>query len=82
MIIICIFVIIISIVQQLRTGKTDMKYHLLLAVLAAHYNLTKNYVLHTETATRDGNSDVVKITESTQPLRWFFSFTAGLSYKF
>ncbi|MBQ8060713.1 MAG: hypothetical protein IJ205_02045 [Bacteroidales bacterium] len=39
---------------------------------AVHYNLTNNYLYRTEQSE----------TVTTKPLRWFFSFTGGLSYRF
>ena len=49
---------------------------------ALHYNLTKNYIFNTESIRFENGSDVGVITSSVQPLRWFFSLTGGLSYKF
>ncbi|MBO4230860.1 MAG: hypothetical protein J5886_04200, partial [Bacteroidales bacterium] len=49
---------------------------------AIHYNLSKNYIRHTETAHYEQGSCDVFISESDKPLRWFFSMTAGLSFRF
>ena len=49
---------------------------------AFHYNLTRNYIGHTETVTFPAGSEVGVASSSEQALRWFFSFTAGLSFKF
>ena len=49
---------------------------------AFHYNLTRNYVLHTESVRFENGSDEEITTSSAQPLRWFFSLTGGLSFKF
>ena len=49
---------------------------------AVHYNITKNYIYHTETAHREQGTDVVPVSVSDKPLRWFFSMTAGLSFRF
>ena len=49
---------------------------------AFHYNLTKNYIFNTESVRFDNGSDVGNITSSEQPLRWFFTFTGGISFKF
>lgn len=49
---------------------------------AVHYNLTKNYIHHAETGYQeDGTCDVL-VSTSDKPLRWFFSMTAGLSFRF
>ena len=49
---------------------------------AFHYNLTRNYVLHTDTITFENGSDVGFMEPSEKALRWFFSMTAGLSFRF
>ena len=49
---------------------------------AFHYNLTRNYINHTETFQQKDGTDDVNVTTSGQPLRWFFSMTAGLSFRF
>ena len=49
---------------------------------AFHYNLTKNYINHTETIHRENGTYDVEVTTSEKPLRWFFSMTAGLSFRF
>ena len=49
---------------------------------AVHYNLTKNYIHHTETLAQEDGTCMVEVTESEKPLRWFFSMTAGLSFRF
>ena len=49
---------------------------------AFHYNLTGNYILHTDTITFENGSDVGRWNPSEKPLRWFFSLTGGLSFKF
>lgn len=43
-----------------------------------HYMLTDNYVLHNIY----GNEFATGTRESTQPLRWFFSFSGGLAFRF
>ena len=47
-----------------------------------HYNLTRNYVLHTDTVTFENGHDVGSEKSSEKPLRWFFTLTGGLSFKF
>ncbi|MBO5635259.1 MAG: hypothetical protein J5907_07550 [Bacteroidales bacterium] len=49
---------------------------------AVHYNITKNFIYHTETAHLEQGTDVVPVSVSDKPLRWFFSMTAGLSFRF
>ncbi len=49
---------------------------------AFHYNLTKNYIFNTESVRFENGSDEGITTSSEQPLRWFFSLTGGLSFKF
>ena len=49
---------------------------------AFHYNLTRNYVFHTETNTFTDGSDIVEWSSSEQALRWFFSLNAGLTFRF
>ena len=49
---------------------------------AVHYNLTRNYINHTETFQQEGGTCDVNVTVSDKPLRWFFSMTAGLSFRF
>ena len=49
---------------------------------AFHYNLTRNYVIHTDTVTFKDGFDVGLWVPSEKPLRWFFSLTGGLSFKF
>ena len=49
---------------------------------AVHYNLTRNYINHTETFQQEGGTCDVIMTASEKPLRWFFSMTAGLSFRF
>ena len=49
---------------------------------AFHYNLTRNYIFNTESVRFENGSDVGVLTSTEQPLRWFFSFTGGLSFKF
>lgn len=45
---------------------------------AFHYNLTKNYVWHRSY----GNTMATGTKDSSQVLRWFFSFSGGLSFRF
>ncbi|MBR5174981.1 MAG: hypothetical protein IKW89_03495 [Bacteroidales bacterium] len=49
---------------------------------AIHYNLTRNYIVNTESVRFENGSDIGTKTSLKQPLRWFFSFTGGLSFKF
>ena len=49
---------------------------------AFHYNLTRNYIGHTESIRFNDGSDIGAITSSEQAFRWFFTFTGGLSFKF
>lgn len=60
-----------------RIGRIDLK-----VTPAAHYSLTKNYCWHEESGTYDTEGGAVTEHISTTPLRWFFSATGGLSYKF
>ena len=47
-----------------------------------HYNLTKNHLFNRETFHTEQGTDIVQIVNDVQPLRWFFSLTGGLSFKF
>ena len=49
---------------------------------AFHYNLTRNYIGHTETVTFPAGSDVGVVSSSEKAVRWYFSLTGGLSFKF
>lgn len=49
---------------------------------AFHYNLTKNYIFNKETFHPEEGTDIVETVTDVQPLRWFFSLTGGLSFKF
>ena len=49
---------------------------------AFHYNLTRNYISHSETVTFPAGSDASVVSSSEEALRWFFSLTGGLSFKF
>ena len=49
---------------------------------AFHYNLTKNYIGHTESVRYNDGSDTGTVSSSEQAFRWFFTFTGGLSFKF
>ncbi len=47
---------------------------------AFHFCPTGNYVYHADRLAADG--DTIKVQGTTTPLRWFFTFTAGLAYRF
>ena len=45
---------------------------------AFHYNILNNYIFHTTT----GDSVAGPSNSSTQPVRWFFTFSGGLAFHF
>ncbi len=47
---------------------------------AFHFCPTGNFIYHAGRFTVDG--DAVKIQDTSTPIRWFFTFTAGLAYRF
>ena len=47
---------------------------------AFHFCPTDNYVYHADRLETDG--DALKVQGTATPLRWFFTFTAGLAYRF
>ena len=49
---------------------------------AFHYNLTRNYIGHTESVRFNDGSDIASVSSSEQAFRWFFTLTGGLSFKF
>ena len=45
---------------------------------AFHYNITNNYRYHTE----KGDDSVGLLSSKDRPLRWFFTFSGGLAFRF
>ena len=45
---------------------------------AFHYNLLNNFSIHTES----GNKSTNEITYDTKPIRWFFTFSGGIAFRF
>ena len=44
-----------------------------------HYNITNNYIYHIQEGVR-GSDEVLRHT--VEPIKWFFTFSGGLSFRF